>query len=176
MAAKLDPASVAHRRAKAEKDRRVTIRPAPDTMTYLTGHLPVGQGVEVYAALKRAADTLIASGDERSRAQIMADTLVERVTGKADAPAVPVMINLVVSDQTLLGTSHDPAHLDGHGTIPPRRPGPPSGRDQPGSRSQDGIADLVAQGVRLTPRRPHGDGLEGPDRPPGTRHPHPHQR
>ncbi|KRF12793.1 hypothetical protein ASH02_14805 [Nocardioides sp. Soil796] len=118
MAAKLDPASVAHRRAKAEKDRRVTIRPAPDTMTYLTGHLPVGQGVQVYAALKKAADTLIAGGDERTRAQIMADTLVERVTGKTQAPAVPVMINLVVSDQTLLGTSHDPAHLDGHGTIP----------------------------------------------------------
>src|SRR3546814_1789220 len=30
-AAKLDPASVVRRRAKAEADRRVTIRPAPDT-------------------------------------------------------------------------------------------------------------------------------------------------
>ncbi|WP_067428600.1 HNH endonuclease [Nocardioides jensenii] len=118
LAAKLDPASVAQRRAKAEKDRRVTIRPAPDTMTYLSGHLPVAQGVSVYAALKKTADTLIAAGDERSRAQIMADTLVTRVTGHTQADHVPVAINLVVCDQTLLGHGNDPAHLDGHGTIP----------------------------------------------------------
>ena len=75
-AGELDPASVARRRAKAEKDRRVTVRPAPDTMSYLTGHLPVSQGVAVFAALKKAADFLVGSGDERSRGQIMADTLV----------------------------------------------------------------------------------------------------
>ncbi|WP_435745042.1 hypothetical protein [Nocardioides sp. SYSU DS0663] len=35
-AARLDPASVVARRRKAEEDRCVTLRPAPDTMTYLT--------------------------------------------------------------------------------------------------------------------------------------------
>ncbi|EFD74774.1 conserved hypothetical protein [Mycobacterium tuberculosis GM 1503] len=47
-------------------------------MTYLTALLPVAQGVSVYAALTRAADTRC---DGRSRGQVMADTLVERVTG-----------------------------------------------------------------------------------------------
>src|SRR6185312_8882065 len=34
--AELDPAAVAERAAKAARDRRVTVRPAPDTMAYLT--------------------------------------------------------------------------------------------------------------------------------------------
>ncbi|QIX25519.1 DUF222 domain-containing protein [Nocardioides sp. JQ2195] len=116
-AGQLDPASVARARAKAEKDRCVTIRPAPDTMTYVTAHLPVAQGVAVVAALKAAGDTLTNSGDERSRSQIMADTFVERITGQSAAPATPVAVNLVVSDSTLLGADNA-AHLDGHGPIP----------------------------------------------------------
>jgi hypothetical protein len=40
-------------------------------------------GRRVYAALKRSADTTF---DDRSRGQVMADTLVERVTGR---PAMP---------------------------------------------------------------------------------------
>ena len=40
-------------RRRAEADRMVSIRPAPDTMTYVTALLPVAQGVGVYAALNR---------------------------------------------------------------------------------------------------------------------------
>ncbi|MDK1358801.1 DUF222 domain-containing protein [Arthrobacter sp. zg-Y1219] len=52
----LDPHSVVNRAAKAVSERYVSCRPAPDTMTYLTGLLPVTQGVGVYAALSREAD------------------------------------------------------------------------------------------------------------------------
>ncbi len=51
IAARLDAAAVVDRSAQAATDRCVTIRPAPDTMTYVTALLPVGQGVAVYAAL-----------------------------------------------------------------------------------------------------------------------------
>ncbi len=81
IACRLDVQAVVDRAAKAEADRTVTIRPAPDTMTYVTALLPVAKGVGVYAALKRAADTTF---DDRSRGQVMADTLVERVTGQAE--------------------------------------------------------------------------------------------
>ena len=77
----LDPEGFTRRAAKAKNDRRVTLRPAPDTMSYLGALLPVREGVAVYAALTKEADALRAQGDERSRGQIMADTLVERVTG-----------------------------------------------------------------------------------------------
>ncbi len=115
IAARLDAAAVVDRVAKAATDRCVTIRPAPDTMTYVSALLPVAQGVAVYAALKRHADM---SFDERSRGQIMADTLLERVTGRPAQQPVPVALNLVMADTTLAGDDQEPAWLDGYGPIP----------------------------------------------------------
>jgi len=115
IAYRLDPHAVVERAAKGENERTVTIRPAPDTMTYLTALLPVAQGVSMYAALRREAD---ARCDGRSRGQVMADTLVERVTGRTATVPVPTAVNLVVSDETLLGGDDAPADLCGYGPIP----------------------------------------------------------
>jgi Domain of unknown function (DUF222) len=115
IAARLDAQAVVDRAAKAEADRTVTIRPAPDCMTYVTALLPVAQGVGIYAALKRAADSTF---DDRSRGQVMADTLVERVTGRPAEVPEPVALNLVMSDQALWGHDNAPAVLDGYGPIP----------------------------------------------------------
>jgi hypothetical protein len=114
----LDPGSVLRRARKAEADRRVSVRPAPDTMSYVTGLLPVAQGVAVHAALTKHAATLRAAGDPRTRGQIMADTLVERVTGQAKAPDVPVEIQLVMTDRSLLTGDDTPARIVGHGPVP----------------------------------------------------------
>jgi hypothetical protein len=115
IAYRLDPHAVVERAAKAENERTVTIRPAPDTMTYVTALLPVTQGVSVYAALRREADVRC---DGRSRGQVMADTLVERVTGRDAAVPTPIAVNLVLSDATLLGGDSAPAELSGYGPIP----------------------------------------------------------
>jgi hypothetical protein len=115
IAYRLDPHAVVERAAKAENERTVTIRPAPDTMTYLTALLPVAQGVSVYAALRREADTRC---DGRSRGQVMADTLVERVTGRDAAVPTPIAVNLVLSDETLLGGDSAPAEICGYGPVP----------------------------------------------------------
>ncbi len=118
LAYELDPGSVVRRARRAQSDRRVSIRPAPDTMSYVTGLLPVAQGVAVHATLSKHADSLRAAGDPRSRGQIMADTFVERLTGQAQASAVPVEVQLVMTDRTLLGDDDTPARLVGHGPIP----------------------------------------------------------
>lgn len=115
IAYRLDAQAVVDRAAKAPEERTVTIRPAPDTMTYVTALLPVAQGVGVYAALKRAADTTF---DGRSRSQVMADTLAERVTGRPAGQAEPVAVNLVISDAALLGGADTPALIGGYGPIP----------------------------------------------------------
>lgn len=115
IAYRLDPQAVVDRAAKAEADRTVTIRPAPDTMTYVTALLPVAKGVGVYAALKRAADTTF---DDRSRGEIMADTLFERVTGTPADIADAVAVDLVITDETLLGGDDGPATVSGYGPIP----------------------------------------------------------
>ncbi|HEV7167501.1 MAG TPA: DUF222 domain-containing protein [Micrococcaceae bacterium] len=116
IAARLDPASITARARKAEADRHVSCRPAPDTMTYLTGLLPVKAGVAVYAALSRHADALKSGGDRRARGQIMADTLVERITGTPGGIS-GIEIQLVMTDRTLLQGDSEPAQLPGYGII-----------------------------------------------------------
>jgi hypothetical protein len=121
LAAELDPASVAERRRRAEQERRVTLRPAPDTMSQLSALLPVKDGVAVLAALISAADAATGAGDTRTRGQIMADTLVERITGRAplDEGADPgVTVNVVVPDTVLTGQTHTGAHITSYGPIP----------------------------------------------------------
>jgi hypothetical protein len=115
IAYRLDPQAVVDRAAKAESERTVTIRPAPDAMAYVTILLPMAKGVGVYAALKRAADTTF---DDRSRGQVMADTAYERVTGTPADVADPVAVDLVITDETLLGGGDVAASLSGYGPIP----------------------------------------------------------
>ncbi len=115
IAARLDVAAVVEHNTKAEQDRCVTIRPAPNTMAYVSLLLPVAQAVSIYAALTRHADTI---GDGRSRHQIMADTACERITGRAVTAPVSVALNLVMADTTLAGDDTEPAWLDGYGPVP----------------------------------------------------------
>ncbi|WP_354263240.1 DUF222 domain-containing protein [Arthrobacter sp. OAP107] len=112
-----DARSVAQRARHAASERRVSLRPAPDCMTYLTALLPVHEGVAVYTALTRNADTLHAAGDPRSRDQIKADTLVESTTGTPGG-ITGVELNLVMTDRTLLQGDTEPARIPGYGIIP----------------------------------------------------------
>jgi hypothetical protein len=85
----------------------------------LTGYLPVEQGVACYAALRRYADTTKAAGDGRTRDQIMADTLVERLTGQTAATDVNVELQIMMPLQTLLDPqSTTPATIPGYGPLP----------------------------------------------------------
>ncbi|MDN5778802.1 MAG: HNH endonuclease [Humibacillus sp.] len=118
IAYRLDPESVLNRARKAEGDRRVSVRPAPDTMAYLTALLPVAQAVAAYAALTTAADAARAGGDDRGRGQVMADTLVERVTGQERAEDVAVEVQVVITDDALFGDDDTPGQVPGYGTVP----------------------------------------------------------
>ncbi|MDN5721381.1 HNH endonuclease signature motif containing protein, partial [Corynebacterium sp.] len=118
LAEQADAEAVVRRARKAVGDRHVGLRPAPDTMAILTGVLPVAQAVSVYAALSRAADSASSRGDVRSRGQVMADTLVERVTGRARATDVRLEVQLVMTDRTLFQGDVEPAHLQGYGVVP----------------------------------------------------------
>jgi Domain of unknown function (DUF222)/HNH endonuclease len=101
------------------KHRRVGIRSAPDTMAFLSGYLPVEQGVACYAALRKHADTVIATGDGRTRDQIMADTLVERLTGQVTATDVDVEVQIMMPLDSLLDPdSNKPATIPGYGPLP----------------------------------------------------------
>jgi hypothetical protein len=111
LACELDSEAAVRRAAKARADRRITIRPAPDTMTYLTTLLPVEQGVACWANLSASAKTAKAAGDERTESQIMADLVVQRLTGQTTAAAVPAEVQLVMTPATLAGISERPARM-----------------------------------------------------------------
>jgi hypothetical protein len=108
-------------------------------MARFSALLPLAQGVTVHATLVRAADSARAAGDDRTRGQVMADTLVDAVTSRpeptrgvaADDLVVPVAVQVTVSDATLLNIPGEPG-------------------DQPGWISATGIAPipLPADAVR----------------------------
>jgi hypothetical protein len=133
-ACRLDPAAAVKRNAKAVNERHVSVRPAPEGMTYLTALLPMKEGVACFAALHRAAGAAAAAGDARGRGRVMADTLVERLTGQGsqtasasassgagatggqpgeatqvDGPGGTVEVHLVMTDAALLAGGDDPA-------------------------------------------------------------------
>ncbi|MEU0265450.1 DUF222 domain-containing protein [Nocardioides sp. NPDC006303] len=119
LAITLDQASVVARAANAVKDRRVSLRPAPDTMTWLGALLPVKDGVAVFAALDQAAKAAHAAGDERSRGQVMADTLVDRITGRSTTGAKPrIEVKIVMTADSLTSDADQPAMVEGYGPVP----------------------------------------------------------
>jgi hypothetical protein len=115
----VDRAGYVARGRTARTDRRVTLRPAPDTMSVLSGFLPVEQGVACLAALRAHADTVLAGGDTRTRDQVMADTLIERLTGQATAADVNVEIGIVLPLDALLDPeAGGSAEITGYGSVP----------------------------------------------------------
>jgi hypothetical protein len=119
-----DPHGFVERGRTERKHRRVGLRPAPDTMAILTGYLPADHGVACLAALRRHTDTVRANGDRRSRDQIMADTLVERLTGHTAAADLNVELHLLMPLDTLLHpAAATPADMVGYG---PSRPASPA--------------------------------------------------
>lgn len=128
----LDPDGARARRVTAASQRRVTVRPAPDAMAYLTAFLPVKDALACMAALNDAADTAVpktpdqasrtpagaaSTGVAFSRGQVMADTLVERVTGRRPATGgTDVHVNLLLPLDTLTGDT--PGHVPGYGPVP----------------------------------------------------------
>ena len=117
---RIDAEAAVARARRAEGERRVTIRPVPDTMAVVSAVLPVAQAVALHASLTAAAAEAKAAGDDRTKGQVMADALVQRVTGQADAPLVPVEVQVVITDRALFAGDATPAHVPGYGTVPGR--------------------------------------------------------
>ncbi|BBX82343.1 hypothetical protein MAUB_02160 [Mycolicibacterium aubagnense] len=119
IAYELDQQTVLEKMTRARASRHVRFRVARDGMMSMTVLLPAAQGQLVRQTVSREAATAVAAGSGRSRQQVMADVVVERVTGRnpVETP-VPVTVNLVLSDETLLTGGDEPAQLDGYGPIP----------------------------------------------------------
>ena len=136
-----DPAAAQTRHVRAVADRRVELYAQPDGMATLWALLPADDAVLVMAALRGQADAARAPGDTRTRAQRVADALVDLHTAHWRNPAPPSsgdpsngdpsngprwrgrgrggpLVRVVVAATTLLGLDEQPGELAGYGPIP----------------------------------------------------------
>jgi HNH endonuclease len=122
IAYRLDPHGYVARLEHAETERHVSVRPASGSMARLSALLPLPQAVAAYAALHTAARDIVGVAPEtRTRSQVMADLLVQRLTGQASAAGVSMHVNLIMTDQAFFGAGErpdEPATIIGGGTIP----------------------------------------------------------
>ncbi|MCM1012016.1 MULTISPECIES: DUF222 domain-containing protein [unclassified Brevibacterium] len=120
LAQKLDQVAAVDHLDHCTTERRVTVRPAPGNMAYLTAFLPMQQAVAAFANLSTSAATRVGTGESggSTQSQTMADLLVERVTGQESAEAVPLDVLVVMNDETMFDVGDDPAWLPGFGPIP----------------------------------------------------------
>ncbi|GAA1834275.1 HNH endonuclease signature motif containing protein [Pseudonocardia ailaonensis] len=121
--AEVAPEKFAERARAARRDRHVTISPAGDGMALLRAYLPAEQGVTCYAALRKAVTEHWVGSEPvtRTRGQIMADTLVERLTGAAPTEAAAaVELQVLVPVESLVDTAGGPlpVELPGFGPVP----------------------------------------------------------
>ncbi len=105
IAAEVAPEKFEARTRRARSGRRVTVRRSSEPgMADLTAHLPVEQAVACYAALRKAVNEVWVQSEPvlRGQGQIMADTLVERLTGQATAEDVDIAVHIMVPVEALL--------------------------------------------------------------------------
>jgi hypothetical protein len=89
----------------------------------LSAVLPAEQAVAAWQTLDHEARARRADGDDRPIGQLMADLLVERVTGQTRAENLNLEVGVVIAASSLLGVDDQPAKLVGHhggdyGTLP----------------------------------------------------------
>lgn len=154
----LDQAAVVERRRRAAASRSISVRPAPDGMAYLSILGPLVDVVGAYAALTVAEKArYVATGDpetdaaraadDRGRGAWMADTALERLSGRTEGQLQPVEVGLVMDESVVVpradGTStggDGQAEVPGWGAVP-------------GDTAREHLLGLLDEGARVWLRR-----------------------
>lgn len=110
------------RHTRARTKRHVHARILGDGMGQLTATLPAIDVSAIMTVLDTTADKARAGGDDRTRGQLVADILVQRLGGP-DAGGhlgtpTAIALKVVVSAETLVGTSDEPGYVAGAGHVP----------------------------------------------------------
>ncbi|WP_344415070.1 HNH endonuclease [Pseudonocardia ailaonensis] len=120
IAARISPEKFAERATAARRGRYVSVTPAGDGMAWLRALLPAEQAIRCFGALHKAVQAeFVGPGPvTRGRSQILADTLVERLTG-APATTTDVEVQVLVPLEALVDDDGPlPAEIPGFGPVP----------------------------------------------------------
>ncbi len=130
VAAELDAASVVARMEAAVRSRRVSVRPAPDGMAWLTVLGPMREVIGAHGALSGRARAVVGgqcpdeAPEGRGVGAVAADTALRLLAGLLPGQVQPVEVHLVMTDRALLGLGDpdrsvdEPARIPGHGSVP----------------------------------------------------------
>jgi len=119
---RLHPVPLEERAAISAKDRRVLVEPDLNGMAWLKAYMPVAAAQAVFDRLTRMAKNLDESDlpkDERRtmdqrRTDVYRDLLVDGVGPDGLGQGIRGTVSITVPVLTLLGTSNEPAILNGH--------------------------------------------------------------
>ena len=135
----------------AVKSRRVSVRPAPDGMAYLTVLGPLKDVVGAQAAVQARARGVVGGQcpeelpEGRGVGAVAADTALRLLSGRAVGQPQPVEVHLVITDRALLGVG-DPGRSVFEPARDPRpRVGPGPGRPRLATRGPRGATTVDSQ-------------------------------
>ncbi|GAA1873411.1 DUF222 domain-containing protein [Paeniglutamicibacter psychrophenolicus] len=83
----------------------------------IVGEFPLDQGIPILQVLNREMERPREPGDERTNAQVAADTVFEALTDTKATGSRPVALFLIMEPESLTGDSDEPALIPGHGYI-----------------------------------------------------------
>lgn len=115
---RLDEGGYLARHRRAHSQRRVTSRHLGDGMARLSAVVSARDATAIVLSLDEGAELARHDGDERTRGQLVADLLVDRLAGLAVGKGSPVALKLLVSAETLLGDASEPGYVLGCGPVP----------------------------------------------------------
>lgn len=115
------PQTIAERKAKGVSERSVGITPGRDGMAWLSAHLPAEVAYAIDDRLTSIARGLRSADDPRTIAQLRSDAFADLlVSGEAGCElghGIRARVLVTVPVLSLLGSSQEPASLEGYGPI-----------------------------------------------------------
>jgi len=112
----VDAEAAQRRTEEAKKERKVVVSHRPDGMAEFTALLPAQHAVALYARLDDLARRARSTAETRSMDQLRADVLADVIYGNA-GPTGRALVQLIMTDATLIGKNDDPADLIGYGPV-----------------------------------------------------------
>ncbi|MFL4473709.1 DUF222 domain-containing protein [Paeniglutamicibacter sp. MACA_103] len=113
----LEPETAEQEEEDATEKRYVSGYQVNENTVRIVGEFPLDQGVPILQVLSRETARPREPGDERTNAQVAADTVFEAITDTKATGSRPVELLLMMDAESLTGDGDEPALIPGHGYI-----------------------------------------------------------
>lgn len=113
----LEPKAVANLEDLATRNRYFDGYQIDDYTVKISGRFPLEQGLPILQAVRNAVDAPRGAEDDRTRAQVAADTAFEVFSGTKAGDSIPVELLLVMNAENLTEEAEHPVLVPGHGYL-----------------------------------------------------------